>query len=61
MQKQECTYCADYKRQGHNYCRICGYHLSKGYCNNVKVAVAYNDSEKYCGYCGGFKYECSCR
>lgn len=57
---QKCSDCENYKQQGHNYCRMCGYHLTKGYVQYVRLAVAYNTNEKFCGYCGGKKNECSC-
>jgi hypothetical protein len=58
--RQQCSHCEDYKKQGHNYCRMCGFHLTKGYVQYVRLGVAYNTSEKFCGYCGGPKHECSC-
>jgi len=59
--RERCGSCGDYETKGHNYCRMCGFHLTKGYVRNVKVAEAYNTSERYCGYCGGPKYKCACR
>ncbi len=58
--REQCRHCQDYKNQGHNYCRMCGFHLTKGYVQNVKVAGMYDSSEKFCGYCGGPKKQCSC-
>ena len=28
---KKCSKCDDYKKQGHNYCRMCGVHIRKGY------------------------------
>ena len=56
----KCGDCEKYGQQGHNYCRMCGNQLTKGYVPNVRVAVAYYTNEKFCGYCGGRKNECSC-
>ena len=58
---QRCSDCESYEREGHNYCRMCGFHFKTGRVRNVRVAVAYNTSEKYCGYCGGAKDDCDCR
>lgn len=60
MTQNKCSHCDDYKKQGHNYCRMCGFYLTKGYVHNVRIAVVYNTNEKYCGYCGGEKHKCSC-
>jgi hypothetical protein len=60
VNRHQCSHCEDYKKQGHNYCRMCGFHLTKGYVQYVRLAVVYNISEKFCGYCGGPKHECSC-
>jgi hypothetical protein len=60
MRSQMCQFCEDYKKQGHNYCRMCGYHLTKGYVQYAKLATAYYNNEKYCGYCGGPKNSCKC-
>ncbi len=57
---QECRDCDDYKQQGHNYCRMCGYYLTKGYTPNARIAVAYSTNEKFCGFCDGPKNDCSC-
>ena len=56
----ECEDCEEYREEGHNYCRICGFHLTKGFVQNVRLAIAYNTAEKYCGYCGGLKRVCPC-
>lgn len=56
----KCEKCDDYAKEGHNYCRLCGYHLTKGHVQYVRVAVAYFTNEKFCGYCGGIKNKCSC-
>lgn len=57
---QKCSNCENYKQQGHNYCRMCGNHLTKGYIQHVRLAVGYYTNEKFCGYCGGPKNACSC-
>ena len=61
MKDEKCPRCEEYKKEGHNYCRICGYHLTKGYAQSVKLATAYFTDEKYCGYCGGVKDNCRCK
>ena len=58
--QQKCDRCEEYKDQSHNYCRMCGFHLTKGYVQYVRLAVAYFTNEKFCGHCGGAKNECSC-
>ena len=58
--KYGCKDCEKYKREGHNYCRMCGFHLTKGYVQYVRMATAYYVNEKFCGYCGGPRRECSC-
>lgn len=59
--KFQCKSCEDYKKKGHNYCRMCGCHVRKGFVNHCRIAVCYNTNEKYCGSCGGQKHNCSCR
>lgn len=58
--KYGCSSCEEYEKDGHNYCRMCGYHLTKGCVQYVKQAVAFYANEKYCGYCGGPKRQCRC-
>jgi hypothetical protein len=55
-----CKQCDKYKQRGHNYCRMCGFHLRKGYAPRARLALAYYTNEKFCGYCGGTKQACSC-
>lgn len=55
-----CGKCDDYKRQGHNYCRMCGEHLTKSHVQKVRVAKVYHVNERYCGYCGSQKEYCDC-
>ena len=55
-----CSDCESYKQQGHNYCRMCGFHLTKGYVQNIRLAIIYNTNEKFCGYCGKERNNCSC-
>lgn len=31
MTNQRCNECDKYEKQGHNYCRMCGFHVRKGY------------------------------
>lgn len=69
LNQSKCNYCDENESIGHNYCRSCGYHLTKGYVQSVKVTAVYNINEKFCGYCGktrkGFREisngECICR
>lgn len=58
--KQQCEHCEKYKKEGHNYCRMCGHHLTKGFVQFVRIALAYTTAERYCGYCGGLKNACKC-
>lgn len=44
--KRECRDCEEYRKQGHNYCRVCGYHLTKGLVQFVRLAHAYFTHEK---------------
>lgn len=60
MASKGCKDCERYKKSGHNYCRMCGYHLTRGYVQNVRVAVAYNTSERFCGHCGTAKHVGNC-
>jgi RNA polymerase subunit RPABC4/transcription elongation factor Spt4 len=57
---RKCNNCEKYAKQGHNYCRICGFHLTKGYVQYIRIAVIYNSNEKYCGYCGKLRTNCKC-
>jgi len=36
---KQCEYCEGYKDKGHNYCRICGYHVRKGLVNHAELPV----------------------
>jgi len=58
--KRRCEECQRYQDRGHNYCRMCGFHLTKGYVQHVRNAEAYHVNEKFCGYCGGPQRNCSC-
>ncbi len=58
--QRKCSNCESYERQGHNYCRMCGCFFKRGIVKNVRIAAGYHISEKYCGYCGGAKYNCEC-
>jgi len=60
MAKQRCGDCDKYEKQNHNYCRMCGFHLTKGKVQYVRNALAYFTNEKFCGYCGGQKNKCKC-
>jgi len=55
-----CNECNSYKEQGHNYCRVCGFHLTKGSVQNARHPIAYGANERFCGYCGGEKRKCQC-
>jgi hypothetical protein len=58
--KERCKDCATYDRAGHNYCRLCGFHLMAGYSQYARLSEAYDPDEKFCGYCGGPKNNCPC-
>jgi hypothetical protein len=60
MPADRCSECGDNERDGHNYCRKCGFHLTQGYVQNAAVALAYYVGDKYCGYCGGKARMCRC-
>lgn len=60
MTTKDCEYCDRYKRAGHNYCRMCGHNLTRGYVQNVRVAEAYNTAERFCGHCGKAKHTGDC-
>lgn len=55
-----CIYCEKYKQIGHNYCRRCGNHLTKGQVQSVRIPTVYNTTEKFCGYCGKLRANCKC-
>ena len=55
-----CGNCRQYKAQGHNYCRMCGSALNPGFAKHTRVAAGYMTNEKYCGYCGGNRFNCPC-
>ena len=57
---QKCRDCDSYAKEGHNYCRMCGYHLTKGHIQNNRLWVGYHINEKYCGYCGKLRIDCKC-
>jgi len=59
-QNHKCGNCKAYEDRGHNYCRMCGAEFKPGMVKFVRLAEGYNTSEKYCGYCGGKKHNCSC-
>lgn len=61
MPKRKCDKCGDYKERGHNYCRMCGFHVRKGHVNNCRIATAYSTREKYCGCCSEERDKCKCR
>ena len=58
--KYRCGECDQYESDGHNYCRMCGFFFKQGIVKNVRLALTYNTSEKFCGYCGGPKHTCGC-
>lgn len=47
-----CNDCERYKREGHNYCRMCGKELNPGFVKYARLTVGYYVNEKFCGYCG---------
>lgn len=57
---QRCSHCDDYKQRGHNYCLMCGFHLTQGHVQSVRISDGYHINEKFCGYCGDPKHDCSC-
>jgi hypothetical protein len=47
-----CPYCIEYDQAGHNYCRMCGSHLSAAQERRPEVGAVHHLPEKYCGECG---------
>jgi hypothetical protein len=58
VQRHLCPYCEDYDTAGHNYCRMCGSHLTAGKPRSGEVHARYSAVEKYCGYCGKQRDKC---
>jgi hypothetical protein len=58
--KEKCPRCDEYANAGHNYCRMCGNHLTKDFTQFTRIAVGYFTNEKYCGYCGKLRKNCKC-
>lgn len=58
--KKECGDCSKYREEGHNYCRVCGNHLTAGTVQMPPRPVMYHTNEQYCGHCGGPKRLCKC-
>ncbi len=58
--EKRCYQCEEYETLGHNYCRVCGFHLTKGKVQHVKLAAVYNTQERFCGYCGAPIDKCKC-
>ena len=56
-----CPYCEEYARDGHNYCPMCGAHLTAEEKQQAEVPAAYEVHEKYCGHCGRPRSECGGR
>jgi len=59
-QTNKCKKCDSYEKAGHNYCRICGYHLTNGFTQYTKIAEGYSTDELFCGYCGDSRNNCKC-
>lgn len=61
MTQRKCSECDSYQKRGFNYCRMCGYYLTKGHTKFARKAVAYSTAEKFCGGCGQERREqCVC-
>ncbi|GAB1378659.1 hypothetical protein MASR1M49_15050 [Pararhodobacter aggregans] len=60
MQPKRCKHCDEQQARGHNFCRVCGFHVRKGYVRHAKMALAYYTHEKFCGYCGQPRHSGSC-
>jgi hypothetical protein len=58
--KSKCRDCDKYEKQGHNYCRMCGYYFREGKVEYVGKATIYNTNENYCGNCGKLIKNCEC-
>ena len=57
---QRCPECARYESEEYNYCRVCGFHLTKGLVQTAPTSVIYSTHERFCGYCGGLRDTCEC-
>jgi hypothetical protein len=57
--KHLCPFCEEYARGGHNYCRMCGSHLTVEQPQRPEVAAEFEAAEKYCGHCGRNRLDCS--
>lgn len=55
-----CDRCKDYDKQGHNYCRVCNWHFTKGTHQRTKVLVSYFTDDKYCGHCDQKRHTGEC-
>jgi hypothetical protein len=60
MARYKCRACERHEKDGHNFCRICGFHLTKGYVQYPRNPVVCSPDEKYCGYCGEERDQCNC-
>jgi hypothetical protein len=60
MPNEKCRDCDEYAKQGHNYCRMCGYYLTRTFARTARIAVAYFTTERFCGFCGEERDKCQC-
>ncbi len=60
MEKEQCKECQKQKKTGHNYCRVCGFHFTKGNMQYGRINVEFTQDEYFCGYCGRLKNKCKC-
>ena len=59
--KHLCPFCEEYFREGHNYCRMCGTHLTAEQGQQGEVPARLEGAEKYYGHCGRIVLECAGR
>jgi hypothetical protein len=60
MNDKRCQDCEKYETKGYNYCRMCGFHLTRGRVQRVARRDAINIREHFCGNCGKPKGTCNC-
>jgi hypothetical protein len=59
MPDYKCINCKKDDKAHFNYCRACGNHLGRGE-TRVRLAIARQATDKYCGNCGNPVRKCQC-
>lgn len=60
MATTQCRECNPNTKVGHNFCRNCGNKLTLAGIKRLRIMERYQGYEKFCGYCGIHRRECSC-